>query len=100
MAKGKKEDLELVDMKRRLLVALRSGDMEAASDALLEVWMHHGVLYGDTQMLDRFAVASGLIGGLKDRKRIAGIMANRMSTMIEKEAEKDSEPDYESRLTQ
>lgn len=100
MPKGKKEDPDLLELKRRLMAALNSGDMESASDALLEVWMHHGVLYGDTQMLDRFAVASGLVGGLKDRKRIAGIMANRISTMVDKEAEKESEPDYESRLTQ
>jgi len=100
MPKGKKNDPDLLEMKRRLLVSIRAGDMEAASDVLLEVWMHHGVLYGDTQMLDRFAVGSGLIGGLKDRKRIAGIMANRISQLVDKEEEKEGEPDYENRLSQ
>ena len=99
MSKENAADPDLIDLKRRILTAMRSGDIEEASDTLLEVWAHHGILRGDMQALDRFAVGSGLVGGLKDRKRIAGVMANKMSRMIEKEQETGDEPDYESRLS-
>lgn len=100
MAGRKSADPELLALKNKLLAALRLGDVEEASDILLEVWAHHGIMNGNIQFLDRFAVGSGLVGGLKDRKRVAGMIANKMSRMIETEAEKDAEPDYESRLSQ
>ena len=97
---GKSVDPELIALKNKILVALRVGDIETASDTLLEVWAHHGIMNGNIQFLDRFAIGSGLVGGLKDRKREAGMMANKMSRMIETETEKETEPDYESRLSQ
>ena len=100
MPKGKGADPELLGLKNKILVALRVGDIETASDTLLEVWAHHGRMNGNIQFLDRFAVGSGLVGGLKDRKRVAGMKANKMSRMIETETEKETEPDYESRLSQ
>ena len=93
-------DPEHINLKRKILTAMCAGDIEDASDTLLEVWAHHVIINGDMQARDRFAVGSGLVGGLKDRKRIAGVMANKMSRMIEKEQETEKEPDYESRLSQ
>ena len=37
-----KDNAELFKLKRELMSALRAGDMEIASDTLLEIWAHHG----------------------------------------------------------
>ena len=100
MAKGKSADPELLGLKSKLLSSLRSGDIETAADTLLEVWAHHGIINGNIQFLDRFAVGSGLVGGLKERKRVASMLANQMSRVLDSEEAKESEPDYESRLAQ
>tara|TARA_Y100000034_G_C6771509_1_gene344217 strand:+ start:345 stop:716 length:372 start_codon:yes stop_codon:yes gene_type:complete len=100
LSKRKVADPELLSLKNKLLVALRVGDIETAADTLLEVWAHHGIINGNIQFLDRFAVGSGLVGGLKERKRVASMLANQMSRVIDSEETKESEPDYESLLTQ
>lgn len=100
MGKGKSADPELLSLKNKILVALRLGDVETAADTLLEVWAHHGIMNGNVQFLDRFAVGSGLVGGLKERKRVASMLANQMSRALDSEEAKESEPDYESLLTQ
>ena len=91
-------DSTLEEIKRRLLSGLRGGDLESAADALLEAWAHHGVVKGNMQALDRFAIGSGLVDGMKERQRVAKVMANAMSKMLEHQESVVEEPDYEARL--
>tara|TARA_Y100000593_G_C4220738_1_gene291694 strand:+ start:113 stop:511 length:399 start_codon:yes stop_codon:yes gene_type:complete len=100
LPKGKNADPELLGLKNKLLASLREGDVETAADTLLEVWAHHGIINGNIQFLDRFAVGSGLVGGLKERKRVASMLANQMSRALDSVEAKELEPDYESRLSQ
>ena len=93
-------DEELISLKREILVALREGDVSGASDALLEIWAHHGVVGGNMAALDRFAVGSGLIQGLAERKRGAKVMSTQVAKILsaEKEEQESAEPDYAARL--
>ena len=93
-------DEELISLKREILVALREGDVSGASDALLEIWAHHGVVGGNMAALDRFAVGSGLIQGLAERKRVAKVMSTQVAKILsaEKEEQESAEPDYAARL--
>ena len=93
-------DEELISLKREILVALREGDVSGASDALLEIWAHHGVVGGNMAALDRFAVGSGLIQGLAERKRVAKVMSTQVAKILsaEKEEQGSAEPDYAARL--
>jgi hypothetical protein len=91
-------DIALEEIKRRLLSGLRGGDIESATDALLEAWAHHGVVKGNMQALDRFAIGSGLVDGMKERQRVAKVMANAMSKALEHQEQVTEEPDYEARL--
>jgi uncharacterized tellurite resistance protein B-like protein len=96
-----KDNTELFKLKRELMAALRAGDMEIASDTLLEIWAHHGVVNGNMSALDRFAVGSGLIQGMKERQRVAKMMASTMSKMIVADSDLDEpeeEVDYSERL--
>ena len=40
-------DEDLISLKREILIAIREGDVSGASDALLEVWAHHGIIGGN-----------------------------------------------------
>ena len=93
-------DEELISLKREILVALREGDVSGASDALLEIWAHHGVVGGNMAALDRFAVGSGLIQGLAERKRVAKVMSTQVAKILsaEKEEQESAEPAYAARL--
>ena len=93
-------DEELISLKREILVALREGDVSGASDALLEIWAHHGVVGGNMAALDRFAVGAGLIQGLAERKRVAKVMSTQVAKILsaEKEEQGSAEPDYAARL--
>ena len=93
-------DEELISLKREILVALREGDVSGASAALLEIWAHHGVVGGNMAALDRFAVGSGLIQGLAERKRVAKVMSTQVAKILsaEKEEQESAEPDYAARL--
>ena len=93
-------DEELISLKREILVALREGDVSGASDALLEIWAHHGVVGGNMAALDRFAVGSGLIQGLAERKRVAKVMSTQVAKILsaEKDEQDSAEPDYAARL--
>ena len=92
-------DEELISLKREIMIAIREGAISGASDTLLEVWAHHGILGGNMAALDRFAVGSGLVQGLAERKRVAKVMSTQVAKIlsVEKE-EQDSEPDYAARL--
>ena len=93
-------DEELISLKREILVALREGDVSGASDALLEIWAHHGVIGGNMAALDRFAVGSGLVQGLAERKKVAKVMSTQVAKILsaEKEEQGSAEPDYAARL--
>ena len=93
-------DEELISLKREILVALRDGDVSGASDALLEIWAHHGIVGGNMAALDRFAVGSGLVQGLAERKRVAKVMSTQVAKILsaEKEEQGSAEPDYAARL--
>lgn len=97
------EDLaDLKDIKQRLLASIRSGDVEAATDALLETWAHHGVVRGNMAALDRFAVGSGLVDGLQKRQKVVSMMASQIAKMIVAEDSDapggSDETDYSARL--
>ena len=94
-------DEELISLKREILVALREGDVSGASDALLEIWAHHGVVGGNMAALDRFAIGSGIIQGINERKRVAKVMASQVTKLLsdEKPEEVTTEPDYAARLS-
>lgn len=93
-------DEELISLKREILVALREGDVSGASDALLEIWAHHGIVGGNMAALDRFAVGSGLVQGLAERKKVAKVMSTQVAKILsaEKEEQGSAEPDYAARL--
>jgi hypothetical protein len=94
------DDPELAALKRELMAALRKGELDDASDTLLEVWAHHGIIGGNMAALDRFAIGSGIIQGINERKRVAKIMASQVTKLLsdEKPEEVTSEPDYAARL--
>jgi hypothetical protein len=93
-------DEDLISLKREILIAIREGDVSGASDALLEVWAHHGIIGGNMAALDRFAVGSGLVQGLAERKRVAKIMSTQVAKILsmDKEEQGSAEPDYAARL--
>ena len=93
-------DEDLISLKREILIAIREGDVSGASDALLEVWAHHGIIGGNMAALDRFAVGSGLVQGLAERKRVAKVMSTQVAKILsmDKEEQGSAEPDYAARL--
>jgi len=92
-------DEELTSLKREIMIAIREGDVSGASDALLEVWAHHGIIGGNMAALDRFAVGSGLVQGLAERKRVAKVMSAQVAKILSSEKEEhEAEPDYAARL--
>jgi len=97
----KDSDPELAALKRELMAALRKGELDDASDTLLEVWAHHGIIGGNMAALDRFAIGSGIIQGINERKRVAKVMASQVTKLLsdEKAEEVTTEPDYAARLS-
>jgi len=100
---GKPDDIdELLELKRRFLAGVRSGDIEEAIDASIETYAHHGIVRGNVQMMDRAIVASGVAGSLADKKRMTALLTNQITKALASEENPDKpgseEPDYEARL--
>lgn len=101
MASNPEDHGDLIELKARFLNSVRSGDVEEAIDASIAVYAHHGIVRGNTAMMDRALVLSGVVDGIKDRKRIARLITNQISKTIasdEKDAAIGTEPDYEAAL--
>ena len=91
MASNPEDHGDLIELKARFLNSVRSGDVEEAIDASIAVYAHHGIVRGNTAMMDRALVLSGVVDGIKDRKRIARLITNQIAAI-------GTEPDYEAAL--
>ena len=97
----KSSDEELLALYKEAVAATRSGDLEAAADAVLQASAYQGIVNGNMKALELYLVGSGVIQGVQDRNRIASRITNKtVKLLTEKEDVEDVEIDYAARLAE